>query len=133
MKRGMAGRRRNVYRLPSQQVPSSPRVHPLLPLYCSAPMRLGHNCPPNIVLSAYPHAPKPNAISPPVAAACCVSACSAWGRMGLEVIRGRKTFLPPPPLACCTSACRKLFVHRHNASLFESSRGKTTVLSLCWF
>lgn len=77
--------------------------------------------------------------SPPIAAPCCVSGGCGWGRMGLEV-RSRKRFFfcffsfgSPAPLISRTSARRKLFVHRHNASLFESSREKSAALSLSGF
>lgn len=48
--------------------------------------------------------------------------------------RGEGGFVPLPSLLTSSmSACRKLFVHRHNASLFESSREKSAVLTLRCF
>lgn len=78
--------------------------------------------------------------SPPIAAPCWVWAWCGWGRVRSEVayrkgfsleVQGEPPSLPPR-LTSCLSGCRKLFVHRNNASLFESSREKWAVLILSW-
>lgn len=142
----IAGRRRSVYRLPSQQVPSSPLPPPACTFFLNS-LRPGHTSPPpkkktkktGITSSAYTLKPKVHPLNPG-----CIMLCKRWRWVGQDGVGGqRQEECPPPPqppprplypptctLTSCTSACRKLFVHRHKASLSESCREKLTVVSL---
>lgn len=70
----------------------------------------------------------------------CTMLCKRWRWVGQDGVGGQRQEEcphphphPPTPtctLTSCAAACRKLFVHRHKASLSESCREKLTVVSL---
>lgn len=144
--RVIAGRRRRVYRLPSQQV-SSPVLPPLPPpLYSSTPSDQDtsfspYTRNPSITSSvcctkATCHFPT-TSTSTPIAAPCCVSGGCGWGRMGLEV-RSRKSLFffffgvaHPPPInklyrvcmeevVCAQTQCKFIWIQQGNVGCVVS-------------